>query len=104
MAQNLVRDAETELYGGFNLGALFKGDFAALAAPLMEILYNSKKDLIATGADRIMTIPVSAVNALCDRLGITDSEGRRQVLEAFSVWGDKGGDVLVAIAEAKAAS
>ena len=104
MSQDLATTNDAELYGGFNLGALFKGDFAALAAPFMEILYNSKKDLIATGADRIMTIPVSAVNALCDRMGITDGEGRRQVLEAFSVWGDKGGDVLVALAEAKAAS
>lgn len=94
--------APLETYGGINLLGLLGGDFGAIAGPLLLMLYQSNKGRITTGADRIMTPPASAVDYVLDRLGIHGDAERTKVHQAVKAWGDKGGDILVALADAKA--
>lgn len=98
-------NAEAELFGGFAIGDFLKllgGDFAGIAGPLIVMLYTANRGRIEAGSDRIMTPPAKAIDYALDRLGITDAEKRAGIHEAVREWGDKGGDVLVKIADAKA--
>lgn len=94
--------APLEPYGGFNLFSLLGGDFASVAGPLIVLLYQTNRGRIEGGSDRIMTPPDAAVDYALDRLGIKDQAARADIHQAVKVWGDKGGDVLVKIADAKA--
>ena len=94
--------APLEPYGGFNLLSLLGGDFASLAGPLLVLLYQANKGRIESGSDRLMTPPIAAIEFMLDRLGITADDDRLEVTHAVKEWGDKGGDVLVKIAAAKA--
>lgn len=94
--------APLEPYGAFNVLGLLGGDFGAIVGPLLVMLYQANKGRIEAGSDRIMTPPESAINYVLDRLGIKDESARAEIREAARVWGDKGGDLLVKIADAKA--
>lgn len=96
---------EAEMFGGFSIGDFLKllgGDFATVAGPLIVMLYTANRGRIEAGSDRIMTPPGSAIDYALDRLGITESAARAGIHQAVKEWGDKGGDVLVKIADAKA--
>lgn len=99
---DLIAAAPLEPYGGFNVLGLLGGDFGAIVGPLLVMLYNSNRGRIEAGSDRIMTPPESAIAYVLDRLGIKDEAARAEIHEAAKVWGDKGGDLLVKIADAKA--
>lgn len=100
--EDMIAAAAPLEYGGFNVLGLLGGDFGAIVGPLLVMLYQTNRGRIEAGSDRIMTPPESAINYVLDRLGIKDESARAEIREAARVWGDKGGDLLVKIADAKA--
>lgn len=106
-AQNPVGElvasaAPVEAYGGFNILSLLGGDFANIVGPLVVMLYTTNRDRIADGAERIMTPPENAIENILDRLGVKDEGYRDEIKAKIQAWGAAGGDVLTAIADAKA--
>jgi len=79
------------------------GGFQGVVGMALTAAYLANKNNIETGADRAMTPSESTIrNYVCKPLGIKDEAKIKKILAACRTWGDKGGDVLIAIGDALA--
>jgi hypothetical protein len=79
------------------------GGFQGVIGMALVAAYLANKNQIQTGADRAMTPSENTIRKyVCAPLGIKDETKVQEILTASRTWGDKGGDVLVAIADAVA--
>lgn len=100
-----LEPGEAIAYGGLQIGhllALLRGSFGSVAASLLSIVYEANRDAVERDAARFMTPSSRSVDRMLDRLGIEDASDRDRVHKAVRDWGIEGGEVLKAIAAAKA--
>lgn len=79
------------------------GGFQGVVGMALVAAYLANKNNIESVADRAMTPSEATIrNYVCKPLGIKEEAKIKKVLAACRTWGDKGGDVLVAIGDALA--
>lgn len=105
MSEAILNQLETEneeliAGGGLNLMSLF-GGFDGVIVTLLVSIYAANKDKLGEAADRAFTLSDANLNRLMKTLGI-DASKKDELKAAFDSFADHAGDVLVAIADAKA--
>lgn len=86
----------------YGAGIDLRGALGTMIGPIILTLFYANQGRIEEVSDRVMTVPEGTIRGICRQLGIRDAEAIQRVIDAFRVWGDKGGDVLVTLANERA--